>query len=179
MKLRNKAMTLIEMSISIVLAFILLSVILKIFSSGMKESSNVLTHQDNMETANILMSQIEYDLNKATKILSPNTSNKDCCAQWIFSSKSSLGTITFTYDHIDYSSNGVHRLVTGNGINEDYYFAKGHPVLLKFTHISVFSDDPSNNTITDNHAMWVELDVGSIKGDVATYTLKRLIVLNH
>ena len=30
-----------------------------------------------METANILMSQIEYDLNKATEIISPKWNEKD------------------------------------------------------------------------------------------------------
>jgi type II secretory pathway pseudopilin PulG len=178
MKTRKKAITLIEMAISLVLASILLAVILKIFTSGMKESANALTHQDNMETANILMSQIEYDLNKATEIISPNWNEKDSSAQWVFSSKSSLGKITFTYDHIANSANGVHRFVTGKDTKEDYYFAKGHPVNLKFTHIVVKSDE-SNNSMFENHGMWVELDVGSIKGDVATYTLKRLIVLNH
>lgn len=177
MKIRNKAITLIEMSIAIVLAFILLSVVLKIFSSGMKGSVNALTHQDNMEAANILMSQIEYDLIKASKIIKPEWNKKDNTAQWIFSSKSSLGDIVF--DYAPNSSDGVHRMASGNGINEDNYFARGHPVKIQFTHIVVNSEDPANNTITENHGMWVELDVGSQKGDVATYTLKRLIVLNH
>ena len=178
MKISRKAMTLVEMSISIVLAFILLAVILKIFSSGMKESSNALTHQDNMETANILMSQIEYDLNKATEIISPKWNEKDNRAQWLFSSKSPFGKIVFNYDYIDNSSRGVHRFVTGTGIKEDYYFAKGHPINLTFTHI-VVNSDVTNNSIIENHGMWVELDVGSIKGDVATFSIKRLIVMNH
>ena len=87
MKKSKSAITLIEMSIAIVLAFILLSVVLKIFSSGMKESANALTHQDNMETANILMSQIEYDLIKATAIQSPNCNEKSNNAKWLFNSR--------------------------------------------------------------------------------------------
>ena len=179
MKIKKKAITLVELSVSVVLAFILLSVILKIFSSGMKESASALTHQDNMETANILMSQIEYDLNRATEIISPKKYEKDSSAQWMFHSKSSLGNITFTYNHIDNSSEGVHRLVIGKDIKEDHYFAKGHPVKLHFTHIVVNSEDSKDNTLTDNHGMWVELDVGSQKNDVATYSAKRLIVINH
>ena len=179
MKTSKSAITLIEMSIAIVLAFILLSAVLKIFSSGMKESANALTHQDNMETANILMSQIEYDLIKATEIQSPNCNEKSNNAKWSLNSRSSLGNITFIYDHVPNSIDGVNRQVIGNDIKENNYFAKGHPVNLQFTHIVVNPEDKKDNRITESHGMWVELNVGSQKGDVATYTLKRLIVLNH
>ena len=179
MKNLKKAITLIEMSIAIVFAFILLAGVLKIFSSGMKGSAKALTHQDNMETANILMSQIEYDLIKATEIQIPACNEKSKNAQWSFKTKSSLGDISFSYDYVQNSTDGVHRIVNGNDIKEDNYFARGHPINLQFTHIVVYSDDSNENTITENHGMWVELDVGSQKGDVATYTLKRLIVMNH
>ena len=80
----------------------------------MKGSVNALTHQDNMEAANILMSQLEYDLIKATEIKKPDWNKKDNTAQWIFSSKSSLGDIAFDYG--TNSSDGVHRMVNGNGL---------------------------------------------------------------
>ncbi len=193
----KKAVTLLEICIATFLAFIILIGILNLFSSGIKGSARNLTHQDNMETANILMSQIEFDLLKANEIRSPEWNQESNFAQWVFNSTSSLGNITFTYDYVPSSLNGVHRYVKGNNYEENYYYAKGHPVKLNFTHIVINSKNISNENNENNndnnnennnendynkiyiekHAMWVELEVGSGKGDVATYTLKRLITL--
>lgn len=175
MKLNKSAITLVEMSIAVVLAFLLLAGVLKIFSSGMKGSAKALTHQDNMETANILLGQIEYDLQKATKIINPDWNEEGVGAQWIFDSKSSDEKLVFTYDLVPCSLDGVHRFVKGNNINENNYFAKGHPVKLNFTHIVVSSGESNDDSLTEKHGMLVEIEVGSQKGDVATYTLKRLI----
>ena len=174
----KKAITLVEMSVAIILAFVLLASLLNIFSSGIKESTNALTHQDNMETANILMSQIEYDLNKATEIKNPTRNLDSDSGEWLFTSKSSLGDMSFSYDYIP--DVGVHRVVKGNNnYREDNFFANGHPVNLKFTHIVVNSDDKNDNIVQDKHAMWVELVVGSQKNDVASFSIKRLVVLNQ
>ncbi len=179
MKRKTKAISLIEISIATVLAFIILGSILNLFSSGIKGSTRNLTHQDNMETANILMSQIEFDLLKANQIKSPDWNQEGNNALWVLkSTSSSLGDITFTYDYVPNSQEGIHRYVKGNNIEENYYYAKGHPVKLNFTHIVVKPQNTSNPFI-EKHAMWVELDVGSAKGDVATYTLRRLITLKN
>ena len=192
MKINHKALSLIEITIGTFLAFILLGSVLKVFSSGIKGSTKNLTHQDNMETANILMSQIELDLLKANEIKTPGWNQEDNNAQWAMSSSSSLGNITFTYDYVPNSPIGVHRLVKGNNIEENHYYAKDHIVNLNFTHLVINSNNTgindennnsnNNNNINDNlliekHAMWVEIEIGSTKGDVATYTLKRLITL--
>ena len=198
MKKNKKAISLIEISIAAFLAFIILGSILNVFSSGLKGSTKNLTHQDNMETANILMSQIELDLLKATEIKKPGWNQEDNNAQWVMNSSTSLGDISFTYDFVPNSLKGVHRLVKGNNIEESHYYAKDHLVNLNFTHLVINSKNPSNNndnTENDNnnnndnsennnnnpliekHAMWVEIEIGSSKGDVASYTLKRLITL--
>lgn len=179
MSTQRKAITLVEISIVSVLAFLIIGSILNVFSSGIKGSTRNLTHQDNMETANILMSQIEFDLLKVNEIISPDWNQEGNKAIMVMKSSSSLGDIVFSYDNDPTSQNGVHRYVKGNNFEENNYFAKNHPVKLNFTHVVINSTNSNNNErlFIEKHAMWVELEVGSAKGDVASYTLKRLITL--
>lgn len=180
MIVQRKAITLIEVTIVSVLAFIIIGSVLNVFSSGIKGSTKNLTHQDNMETANILMSQIEFDLQKVNEIISPDWNQEGVKAIFVMKSSSSLGDIVFSYDNDPTSQNGVHRYVKGNNFEENNYFAKNHPVKLNFTHIVINLTDSNNSNdrlLIEKHAMWVELEVGSAKGDVASYTLNRLITL--
>ena len=178
MSTQRKAITLVEISIVSVLAFLIIGSILNVFSSGIKGSTRNLTHQDNMETANILMSQIEFDLLKVNEIISPDWNQEGNKAIMVMKSSSSLGDIVFSYDNDPTSQNGVHRYVKGNNFEENNYFAKNHPVKLNFTHVVINSTNSNNERLfIEKHAMWVELEVGSAKGDVASYTLKRLITL--
>ena len=104
MKSRKEAFTLIEISIGIIISALLLTGILNLFSSGMKGSTKGMAYQANMETATILMAQIEYDLLKAVHINYPvsakDPSEKQNMAQWQFY-KAPEGIATVTYQIID------------------------------------------------------------------------------
>ena len=187
MIINKKAVTLVEILIGVILSSILIIGVLNLFTSGIKESAKSLTHQDNMEAANILMTQIEYDLLRATRILNPSWNNEDVGASWIFDSKSSeLGEITFTYDYAD-PKVGVHRHVEGRTTNIDNYFAKGHFVDLKFKHFAVDAGKgEKDDFIIEKHGMWVDLTVYSkdVKPeeknkDKDAFTMRRLIVVRR
>ena len=180
MILKKKAVTLIEILICVVLSALLIIGLMNLFSSGLKGSTKTLALQDNMETANILMAQIEYDLLKATEITVPEwTKGSEGSAQWISDSKSSIGSVQYTYDYVSGSKDGVHRKVHGNNIDLDNYFAKNHLIDLKFTHFAVDTDkDQNNDIISEKHGIWVELTVYSKeKEDKDAFTIKRLIAV--
>ena len=182
MKYRNKAVTLIEVLICVVLSVILIIGLMNLFGSGLKGSAKTLNLQDNMETANILMAQIEYDLAKATKITVPDwNEGSQGSAQWVCDSKSSVGSIQYTYDYVSGSKDGVHRKILGNNVNIENYFAKNHLIELNFKHFALdINKDQNNDIINEKHGMWVELTVYSKeKDDNDAFTIKRLIALKE
>ncbi len=174
---KKKAFTLVEITIGIFIFSILLLVVMNVFSSGMKGSQKALSHQDNMEAANILMAQIEYDLSRATKITFPDWNDTQSEAQWKFESEDGK-EVTFFYEK---SSEGVHRNVTGDGIAPiNYYFAKGHTVNISFTHFAVDAGGGNNDDLlVEKHGMWIDLEVGDPKGKYPSFTMNKLIVVRR
>ena len=178
MKLKNKAVTLVEVLICVVLSVILIIGLMNLFGSGLKGSAKTLTMQDNMETANILMAQIEFDLLKASDIKTPEwNKTSQGSAQWFSISESSIGNIDYSYDYVAGSKEGIHRKVSGDNVKFDQYLAKNHLIDLKFTHYAVDSYKNQNNEIIpEKHGMWVELTVYTKdKEEKDAFTLKRLI----
>jgi hypothetical protein len=135
----------------------------------MKNSSKTLTHQDNMEAANILMSQIECDLQRATEIKHPGWNDTDNVANWVFQNKNV--NITYNYDGAT-GSEGIRRIVNDNGKTMNTVFSKGHPVKIKFTHYAKpTSIEKGNVKNFEKHGMWVEIEVGSKNKDIPPFTL--------
>lgn len=178
MNINKKAVTLVEVLICVALSVVILIGILNLFGSALKGSAKTLTMQDNIETANILISQIEHDLLNATEIIVPDWNEESIgLALWIYDSKNTDGSIGYAYDYVANSKDGVHRKTTKNNISQDYYFAKGHLVDLKFKHFAVDTyKDQNNEIIEEKHGMWVELTVYSKeKNEKDSFTIKRLI----
>ena len=172
----KKALTIVEITIGVLISSVLLIVVLNLFSSGMKNSSKTLTHQDNMEAANILMSQIECDLQRATEIKHPGWNDSDNVANWVFQNKNV--NITYTYDGAT-GLEGIRRIVNDNGKSMNTIFSKGHPVKIKFTHYAKpTSIEKGNIKNYEKHGMWVEVVVGTKNSDIASFTLKRLITIH-
>lgn len=179
---KTKAVTLIEVMIGIILSAILIIGVMNIFSSGMKGSTKGLAHQANMETASILMAQIEYDLLRGTHIKSPSIDMKDDGASWKFYyAASGLGyPLTVNYSK---GSEGIVRNVIdekNNKIINNTIFAKGHDVALSFTHLKF--EDPNDKKNLQKHGLWIELTVSAKEkrtAQVETFTLKRLIIIRN
>ena len=171
MKLKKQAFTVIEITIGVLLFSVILIGILNLFSSGMKGSARNLTHQDNMEAANLLMNQIELDLSKATEICSPENEWKSVI------NENNTNKIDISYKYIPHSANpndGIDRIFKNKNKETESHLAKGHPVKLEFTHYA--SSTVENDTFVEKHAMWVELEVGSQNNDVASFSINKLIV---
>ncbi len=176
---KKRAFTLVEIIIGVIIFSILLLVVMNVFISGMKGSQKSLTHQDNMEAANILMAQIEYDLSRATKIEYPDWNETRPEAQWKFEGENGE-SIIYTYDITGNGIDGVHRNVFGYNIDSpiNHYFAKGHTINISFTHYALKAGGGKNkDLLADKHGMWVDLEVGDPKGNAASFTMNKLIVV--
>ena len=128
----KKAFTIIEITICVIISSLLFLGIVNVLKAGMQGSSKGLNHQANMESASILMSQIEYDLLRSTTISDPDVNCQDSNARWKFRSSHSntWDESTVTYE---LTTEGVVRVVElANGKRERTTFAKGHKVDLKF-----------------------------------------------
>ncbi len=182
MRKNSKAFTLVEVIIGVVLTAVLLIGVMNIFSSGMKGSTKGLAHQANMETASILMAQIEYDLLRASKIKSPLVNMKDDGASWdfYFAASGEGYPVTVTYSK---GTDGIIRNVFDETKNKSILntvFARGHDVSISFLHLKF---KRSNDTqVQKKHGMWIELTVSSKEkktAQVETFTLKRLVVIRN
>lgn len=185
MKKSRKAFSLVEITVGVIIAAVLLTVLMKLLTSGMKGSTKGIAHQANVEAASILMSQIEYDLLRASEIESPETNGSDTTAKWKFyyAASGSGKPVTVTYDTS--AGGGVNRTVNVDGKLQNSILAKGHDVKLTFTH---FMATPAAKKYSElgakylrRHGMWVELTVSTKHdkkvGEKETFTLRRLIVV--
>ncbi len=178
---KTRAVTLIEVIIGIVLSALIIIGVLNIFSSGLKGSTKGLAHQANMETASILMAQIEYDLLRATSIKSPDKNTSDDSASWkLYYAASGKGyPVTVTYSK---GSDGIIRNVVDEKENKtisNNVFAKGHNTKINFLHLKY---KVGNDKKIQKQGMWVELTVSSKEkktGDIETFTLNRLIMIRN
>ena len=131
MRKNSKAFTLVEVIIGVVLTAVLLIGVMNIFSSGMKGSTKGLAHQANMETASILMAQIEYDLLRAYLIKSPDNKTKDDAASWVFNQEDSSGKPLAVVVNYTKNAEGIVRNVVSEKDNSQIsnnVFAKGFDV---------------------------------------------------
>ena len=188
----RRGFTLIEVSIGVIISAIILVGLMNLFSSGMKGSTKGLAHQANMESDSILMSQIEYDLLRATEIIEPAEDKKSNNASWRFYYAASA-VITGKGDPVavQYTNHGdgITRYVDmGDGKTQSTVLAKGQKVDLSFAHFTInnaLKKYADKKLIQKKHAIWVELTVSSKyskkvgKGDKEhePFTLKKLIVI--
>lgn len=185
MKKSKRAFSLVEITVGVIIAAVLLTVLMKLLSSGMKGSTKGIAHQANVEAASILMSQIEYDLLRATEIVSPVNTESDSTACWkLYNASSKTGSpVMVTY--ATNVSSGVDRKINIEGSIQNSTLAKGHNVSLKFTHFKATPAADKYRKLGEKylirHAMWVELTVSTKNdkkvGENETFSLKRLVVV--
>lgn len=172
---RKQGLTLVELTIGIIISALLLCGIMHLLSAGMKGSTKGLAHQANMEAASILMSQIEYDLLRATNIKDPANNEKDKSARWeMYNSHSKDGAATVLYT---VGPDGVTRNVElkDGSKKENTVFCAGHSVELAFTRFAV-----ETGFEQIRHGMFVELKVSAKDKKTAaleSFEMKRLIMV--
>ena len=182
---RNKrAFTIVEILIGLLIASLLIVGLMNLFHVGIKGSSKGMAHLENMETAFILMSQIEYDLLRSYNITDPQNNSEDNGAKWDFwygNSDSNKASVDYSYENGAIARKvTLYKLDGKIGDIEKSYFCKGYNVDLKFMHL-VFEIGSSKYS-KKRHGMWVELTVSSKDnrngGKNEPFTLKRLIIVH-
>ncbi len=183
MKCKKKAVTLIEIIIVVAISSIIILAVMNLFSSGMKGSAKGLAHQANMESASIIMSQIEYDLLRATTFLKPESgvNNDFDSASWEFNYKASTSDkpSIVTYTKINDGLGVCREIKMPDGKVQKTTLAKSQKVNLIFKRFTF--DTSSTKYPVYKQAMLVEVTVSSkdnIRGGTnESFTLKRFIVV--
>jgi type II secretory pathway component PulJ len=184
MKRNIRAFTIVEILIGVFIASLIIVGLMNLFNVGIKGSSKGMAHLENMETAYILMSQIEYDLLRSYNITDPQSGSEDNGAKWDFwygNSDSNKASVDYSYENDAIARKVTIYKLDGNiGNIEKTYFCKGYKVDLKFLH-HVF-EISSSKFSKKRHGMWVELTVASKDnrngGKNEPFTLKRLIIVH-
>lgn len=180
---KKSAVTLIEIIIVVILSSVIILAVMNLFSSGMKGSAKGLAHQANMESASIIMSQIEYDLLRAVSFSKPDPGvNEDSnIAIWDFcyGTSNSDNPSTVTYSQTN-DGLGVSREVKmPDGKVQKTILAKSQKVNLIFKQFNF--NTGSKKYPVYKQGMLVEVTVSSKDnkkvGTNESFSLKRLIVV--
>ena len=168
----NKGITLIEVCVGVLIISILMAAVMNLFGAGMRGSTKGMAHLTNMEAAAVLMSQIEYDLLRAVKLLDPAPGVSDRVARWEITTNSGTGTII--YNLLD---NGIERKLDGTSDDQKYVYCKGLDVKLAFRHVT-FASSPGSG---EKAGMWVEVSVATPKklGSSEEFKMKRMILCRN
>jgi prepilin-type N-terminal cleavage/methylation domain-containing protein len=173
----KKGLTLIEISIGIVIISLLMVTVMKLFGTGMSRSQKGLSHLANMEAANILMSQIEYDLMRASEITDPAIGEKALSARWKMLTDQTIPdtTATVSYQNLD---EAVKRTLIETGKTLEHTYCKGLKAVISFERVK-FTDP---KTGSEKQGLWINLSVSSPKkmaGETEKFDLKRLIMCKN
>ena len=180
-EIHRKAFTVVEVIVALAILGIIVVGLMNLFVSGLKGSTKGMSHQSNMDAGMILLSQIEYDFQRSTKIISPISKQKAFEGHWeLYYERSPSRSATVNYQ-AGSGGTGIERKVVYDGkIQESMLFAKGHKVKLLFTHL----ERPGDNHTVDNKyefnkdIMFVELEVNgdSANNTVASFSMQKIMV---
>ncbi|MBU1106608.1 MAG: type II secretion system GspH family protein [Candidatus Riflebacteria bacterium] len=171
---RRSGITLVELVIGIVIISLLFVVVMNIFGAGLRGSNKGMAHLTIMEGAAILLSQIEYDLLRASVLLDPAVGTADKVARWEMLVDDAAGKGTIIYNLLD---NGIERSLDVAGDQHKYVYCRGLKVGLQFHHVCM--PDPENSA--QRVGMWVELSVTAPEkfGTTEKFSMKRLIICKN
>lgn len=171
-KLYRRGITMVEACIAGLLLSVVMAVVMNMFAGGLKGSNKGMAHLTNMQTAALIMAQIEYDLMRATSLNDPAIETSDSSARWRISNQDgSTSTVIYTQlangleRQEDNSVSGLSKHVFGRGLNLSALFRH-----LKFNL-------PANNL--SKTGMWVQIKVSSDKDNNEEFKSKRLIICRN
>ena len=171
---RHTGITLVELTIGIVIVSLIFVVVINIFGAGLRGSNKGMAHLTIMEGAAILLSQIEYDLLRASVILDPAAGSSDKVARWEMLLDGASGQGIISYNLVD---SGIERNLDVAGDQHKHVYCRGLKVGLQFHHVSM--PDPENSA--QRVGMWVELSVAAPEkfGTSEEFSMKRLIICKN
>lgn len=172
--MKRSGITLAEMAIGLIIISIIFVVVFNVFSIGLRGSNKGMAHLTIMEGAAILLSQIEYDLLRASVVKDPADGASDKDARWEILLDDSSGKGTIMYNLLD---EGIERTIDAAGKQYKYVYCRGLKVAMKFQHVTL--PDPAN--AQKKVGMWVELTVEAPEkfGTEEKFSMKRLIICKN
>lgn len=171
---RRIGLTMIEIVIGALIISIIMAVVMNMFGAGLRGSTKGMANLTNMEAAAVLMSQIEYDLLRASRLIDPLPDSSDKVARWELLSDDGSGNGTVIYNLL---ANGIERQLDSGSGSQKHVYCKGLEVSLLFRHVC-FNDTGKG---TQRSGMWVELSVASAKksNNNEEFKMKRLILCKN
>lgn len=171
---KRKGITLVEMVLGLIIISIIFVVVFNVFSIGLRGSNKGMAHLTIMEGAAILLSQIEYDLLRASVVKDPAAGASDKDARWEILLDDSSGKGIIMYNLLD---EGIERTIDAGGKQHKYIYCRGLKVALKFQHVTL--PDPAN--AQQKVGMWVELNVEAPEkfATEEKFSMKRLIICKN
>lgn len=169
-----RGLTIIEIVVGALIISVVMAVLMNVFGAGLRGSSKGMAHLTNMEAAAVLMSQIEYDLLRASVIKDPASNTSDKVARWDVLTESGSGKGTVIYNQ---TAGGIERQFDSDAGNLKHTYCRGLDVAISFRHV-VF-DDPTR--AVQKAGMWVELRVASPRKSNTSeeFKMKRLILCRN
>lgn len=171
---KRRAVTLAEMAIGIIIVSIIFLAVFNLFSVGLRGSNKGMAHLTIMEGSAILLSQIEYDLLRATQVQDPAPGAADKAARWeiLLDDASGKGTIMYTL-----TDEGVVRNLDVAGTKYKYVYCRGQKVGLQFHHVKVADAASSMQKV----GVWVELSVEAPEkfATEEKFNMKRLFICKN
>ena len=180
-EIHRKAFTIVEVIVALAILGIIIVGLMNLLASGVKDSVKGMSHQANMDVGMILLSQIEYDYQRSTRIISPVNKQKALESCWeLYYERSPSRSATVNYQ-AGSDGTGIERRVVYNGkIQESAHFAKGHRVKLFFTRLERPGD---NHTVNNRYEfnkdiMFVEIEVNgdNANNTVASFSMQKIMV---
>ncbi len=171
---KRSGITLAEMAIGLAIVSIIFAVVFNVFSIGLRGSNKGMAHLTIMEGAAILLSQIEYDLLRASVVKDPVAGASDKDARWEILLDDASGKGIIMYNLLD---EGIQRTIDADGKQHKYIYCRGLKVGLKFQHVVL--PDPAN--AQQKVGMWVELNVEAPEkfATEEKFSMKRLIICKN
>lgn len=168
----NRAITLVEICVGAVILSLVMGAVMRMFVGGLKGSKQGMAHLTNMQTAAIVMAQIEYDLHRATRINDPAVNSVETAARWQFVNEDGT-TTTVIYNLLpDGLERQENNIVSGL---KKHTFGKGLSLKLLFRHLefTVVAEKKIKE------AMWVDLKVATDKDNNEEFYLRRMVTCRN
>lgn len=169
---KHQAVTLVEICVGVFILSIVMTAVMSLFAGGMKGSKKGMAHLTNMQTAAIIMAQIEYDLLRATAIIDPAPETIESEARWEFGNEDgSVGTVTYNLlpdgleRHESNSLSGGKRHTFGKGLN----------MKLQFRHLEFAV--PAEKKVKEG--MLINIKIASDNSSNEEFNISRLIICRN
>ncbi len=161
--------TLIEVCIGALLLSIILTIVMNLFAGGLKGSNKGMAHLTNMNSAAVIMAQIENDILRATKIMDPTIETTETAARWELQNEDGT-TSTIIYNLLP---NGLERKEDSpSSGKKNHIFGRDLNLKIRFRHLEFLLTKEK----TRKEGMWVELKVSTNSKNDEEFSLNRLVL---